>query len=468
MGGGPAQVATTASRDVESRRVDHDPAAPRPLRRGSGAAAPTSACRPSVVGPRPACRAGRPGVRHVCDGLRLGSSGSAGVRCSAQHWRTSAGRAWAPPQYTHEITPATLTTGCDSDRERGVLPRADLDRFPDEGHGRAGRNPHVHPAGPVRRLTPRLARGLDRPLVAGTCRVAVRVPSYAGRVRRSTTHRGCSLQPSPLHDAAGRVGRCRRLRHHVLRRAVRHGLGRATGAGRRRRLALERLLVQRLACPRGVGVDLHRRQPGRSVVSGRARSDPRLRARPVRGLPRRDRRQGLPRPRRQRLLVPLHERQRRLELPERRPDRPVQPRVGSGDRHQRRRQPDPELLLDRRRDRVHDADPDRHAAVGDPDRREVGPLLGRLRLERRMPEHVDPAHRRVARPTSLRVPWHAAAGGRDRRLQPAQRPERRSAATIVDDAGSRRRAMLAVGALPAAGTRLPVHLDPRRQAPWRR
>ncbi len=65
------------------------------------------------------------------------------------------------------------------------------------------------------------------------------------------------------------------------------------------------------------------------------------------------------------------------------------------------------------------------AAMGDPDRREVGPVLGRIRMERRLPEHLDPAHRRVTRPTSLRVPWHAATGGRDRRLQPAQQPQRR-------------------------------------------
>ena len=192
-----------------------------------------------------------------------------------------------------------------------------------------------------------------------------------------------------------------------------------------------------------------------------------VRARPVRGLPRRDQRQGLPRPRRQRLLVPLHERQRRLELPEWRPDRPVQPRVGSGDRHQRRRQPDPELLLDRRRDGVHDSDPDRHAAVGDRDRREVGPLLGRLRLERGMPEHVDPAHRGLARPASLRVPWHASAGGGDRRLQPAQRPEH----DLPHDRRRRRprcRAMLARRCRcrpPAPGF---PSSSPRRRARWRR
>jgi hypothetical protein len=47
----------------------------------------------------------------------------------AQHWRTSAGRACAPPQYTQEITLATITTGCDGEWRRGLLPGAHLDDF---------------------------------------------------------------------------------------------------------------------------------------------------------------------------------------------------------------------------------------------------------------------------------------------------------------------------------------------------
>ena len=135
----PAAVAPRKS--PTSSSGDSSPAASITTRRhpshpdGQGAAAPTRACRPSAVGPRPPCQscqlvdeARRAGCGSGC-GSRSGSSGSAGVACSAQHWRTSAGRACAPPQYTHEITPATLTTGCDGGGERGVLPGPHLDRF---------------------------------------------------------------------------------------------------------------------------------------------------------------------------------------------------------------------------------------------------------------------------------------------------------------------------------------------------
>ena len=57
------------------------------------------------------------------DRLRTVRAEAQAPRARPSTARTSAGRAWAPPQYTHEITPVTITTGCDNDGVR-QRPRA--------------------------------------------------------------------------------------------------------------------------------------------------------------------------------------------------------------------------------------------------------------------------------------------------------------------------------------------------------
>ena len=396
----PRSADSRAAASITTRRQSSHPA-------GARAHRPTIACRPSAAGPRRPCQpdgaaAGPAGGERFGDGSGFERQARAS-RARPSTARTSAGRAWAPPQYTHEITPATLTTGCDSGRERGLLPDAPhLDRFQMKAAGRAGRNPY-EPL--MDRPTSRILRlaAASLAVVAGTAVWPLASATPVAQALDNTpwvlpsSPPRCTTQKVESGDVAGCV-----ITFYDEPSSTGWGVPPAPGVGDG--WTLERLLVQRLAGPGDMGVDVHRLPtPSRSPGCARARcgrTSPC--ARPVRGVPRRDQRQGVPRPRRQRLLVPLHRRQRRLELPERRSGGPVQPCVGSGDRHQRRHQPDPQLLLDRRRDRVHDPDPDGHAAMGDPDRREVGPLLGWLRMERRLPEHVDPAHRGLSRmrPTS--------------------------------------------------------------------
>ena len=132
VGRGGTQRADGLRRRLQHGGVDHEPVATLPPERLGVACdhhVPAQHGRPATAVPSrgPLRRARRPlvGRSRGCDaGASAGSwtSVNVGCPCSAQHARTSAGRAWAPPQYTHEITPATLTTGCDSGRVRGLLP----------------------------------------------------------------------------------------------------------------------------------------------------------------------------------------------------------------------------------------------------------------------------------------------------------------------------------------------------------
>ena len=113
---------------------------------------------------------------------------------------------------------------------------------------------------------------------------------------------------------------------------------------------------------------------------------------------------------------------RRLVVPVGRPRRPLEPRLGPRHRHERRHQPDPQLRGRRRRHRVPDADADRHAGMGHPDGRALGSVLGRLRLEQRLPVGRHPTNQGLPRSAPLRVPRYARTGASNRRLQPGERP----------------------------------------------
>ena len=184
----------------------------------------------------------------------------------------------------------------------------------------------------------------------------------------------------PQRELVGRPGP-QRLAEPAVPERSRDGCGHRCGADAR--LDVERVRLQRLAGARELGADA-RRQPerdrprARRAVAGDARGAP-----AVRGVPARDRRRRLPGRGRVHVLVPLHERQRQdVRGPD--PRLAVQPLLGTRPRHEQRREPRADVRRRGRRLGVRDADGDRHPAVGRADRGAVGPVLGRLRLQRRV------------------------------------------------------------------------------------
>ena len=278
-------------------------------------------------------------------------------------------RGWPTPPFPEPDTTAATTW---TDLARGAI----------------GTTRHRAPTGPDRRRHHRVRRRELRPR------------HRDGRDR--VPGRG-----EPAVDRHRRPGHRRSTRHPRLRRRRRVPA---------RRVVVARVGVQPLPRARRVGSAVHHqqdrlRQGGSEADHGAARGPA-----AVRGFRPRHRGRRLQDHRLRQLRVPLHvEQQEDLRGPHPRPT--LEPRVRPRRRHEHHREPGDDLPGRRRCHRVRHATHVRHPPMGREDRREVGALLGRVRLGRRMLLAHTATHERAPRHHALRVPWHARTGRGHRHVQ---------------------------------------------------